>query len=181
MWARRVLRLAVLSSLILTTSCALYFSPAKRVRVDATFVFLTPSGAPFANQKAQVVETVGNGIHPTHLTRTDQNGEVPMDGFYCSPAFVQVDGGSVMIHAANHSHARFEVIVEPPPKGPKMFFSDRPSVTSIPSSKARSRNSFAALCSKTRPAPTRFPSLDTLPETALLTDRHQQRPMPSFR
>jgi hypothetical protein len=129
MWARRVLRLPVLFSLILTTSCiALYLSPAKRVKVDATVVFLTPSGAPVANQEAHIVETVGNMIDLTHLTRTDQNGEVRLNGFYCSPAFVQVDGGSVMIHAANHSQARFEEIVEPPPKGPKMFFSDVPSI-----------------------------------------------------
>ena len=93
-------KLTPLSCLLMLTGCFLGESWSGTLfYIDTRVSFVSADGRPLIGESVSVAETIG-GLSPvTEILKTDAEGSVRLEGRYCGPLNVGVDGGFVNIRA----------------------------------------------------------------------------------
>lgn len=105
---------AIASSFLVssTTGCALYLSSGHREYIRTTITFRAPDGSVLANERVHIEETIGNTNPVTTITQTDASGRIALDGHYCAPITVGVEGAYAWI-AKSERDTHYDLTVEP--------------------------------------------------------------------
>lgn len=80
------------------TGCAQFYEPGgSRTAVVTDIEFVNADQTPVVDAPVYVTEQVGNNQVVTEVLKTDARGRVSLNGYYCSPMYVLIRGGSVVV------------------------------------------------------------------------------------
>jgi hypothetical protein len=80
------------------TSCGQIFEAAgSRTAVAADIEFVNIDQTPVADAPVYLTEQIGNTQVVTEVLKTDARGRVSLSGYYCSPIYVLIRGGDVVV------------------------------------------------------------------------------------
>ena len=94
-------RLGLLSMLGVLSGCPHMEAPEKAIFVQADVLFSYEDGKPAKNELVYVVESFNHIFLTTLVTKTDENGRVVLNGYFCTPAYVAANGGNIVIKRMN--------------------------------------------------------------------------------
>jgi hypothetical protein len=101
----------LLLSAVGISACVPLEHPAERALISTEITFVTPDHHPLANEMGYILEPLPFTEEITETFRTDKDGKVRLDGTYCTPLVVAVDGGGGAVLRADGVASSHVVVV----------------------------------------------------------------------
>jgi hypothetical protein len=83
------------------SACVPVEHPAQRVTIQTEIEFIDADGRPLADEAGYILEPLPFLEEITQTFNTDEDGKVRLDGTYCTPLIVAIDGGAIALRRDN--------------------------------------------------------------------------------
>lgn len=103
-----------IASVLILTSLAACMHPVEQagenMHLQISIQFSSAENKPLAGQEAYIIETLGNSHSISAIVEANEEGIVYLEGYYCLPVIVAIDGGEVIIKK-NQLLSRYSVVI----------------------------------------------------------------------